>query len=66
MLKTFAAAGLVALLALSGSVAFAQTDSASPMPDKMMSDKTMAPKKPMMKTKTPSDTMNGGAMQPKM
>ena len=49
MLKTFAAASLVAALALSGSAAFAQTDSSGAvMPDKTMSDKSMAPKKPMM------------------
>ncbi len=78
MPKIFAVASLVAALAVTGSAAFAQTDTMSaPMPDKTMSDKTMAPKKPMMKHhsmhKKPtmaktmhSDTMNGGAMQPKM
>ncbi len=70
MLKTFAAAGLVAALALSGSVAFAQTTTA-PMPDKMMSDKTMAPHKPMMKHHTMhkkpmmAKPMHTDTMQPK-
>lgn len=73
MLKTFAAAGLVAALALSSSVVFAQSDTMSaPMPDKTMSDKTMAPKKPMMKHHTMhkkpmmAKTMHPDAMQPKM
>jgi pentapeptide MXKDX repeat protein len=45
MLNSFAAACLVAAFALSAPAAFAQTDtSGAPM-----SDKTMAPKKPMMK-----------------
>ena len=75
MLKTFAAASLVTALALSGSAALA-TDS-SPMPDKMMSDKTMAPKKPMMKhhsmhkkpmmnTTMHSDAMKDAGTPPKM
>jgi hypothetical protein len=73
MLKTFAAASLVAALALSCSAALAQSDSTSaPMPDKTMSDKTMAPKKPMMKhhaihkKPTMAKTMHSDTMQPKM
>ena len=76
MLKTFAAAGLAAALALASPAGFAQTD-AAPMPDKAMSGDAMAPKKPMTKhhtmhkktmTKTnmKSDTMNGGETQRKM
>jgi len=78
MLKTFAAAGLVAALALSVSAAVAHTDSSSaPMTDKTMSDNTMAPKKPMMKhhsmhkkpmmkTKMHSDTMKDTGTPQKM
>jgi len=73
MLKAFAAASLVAALALSPVVAFAQTDTSGGT----MSDKTMVPKKPMMnhhtmhkkpmmKTNMKSDTMKSGEMQQKM
>ncbi len=78
MPKILAAASLVAALALSAPLAFAQTDSTGgTMSDKTMTDSTMAPKKPMMKhhsmhkqpmhkTKMQSDTMKGGETQQKM
>ncbi len=73
MIKTFAAAGLAIGLALSPLAAFAQTD----MSEKPMSDKTMAPKKPMMthnsihtkpmtKTKMHSEPMKSGETPQKM
>ena len=72
MIKTFAAAGLAIGLALSPLAAFAQSDTGAPM-----SDKTMAPKKPMMKphsmhkkpmtkTKMHSDTMKSAETPQKM
>jgi len=73
MFKTVAAASLVAGLTLSPLAAFAQTDTSGGT----MSDKTMAPKKTMMKhhpmhkksmTKTNMKTnaMKSGDMQQKM
>lgn len=68
MLKTFAAASLAIALGLSPLAAFAQSDTAAPMPDKPMADKTMAPKKPMMKHHSmhKKPMMKSGETQQKM
>jgi hypothetical protein len=73
MLKTLAAAGVAIGITLSPLAAFAQTDTSGAA----MSDKSMAPKKPMAKhhpmhkkpmTKTnmKSDTMKSGDTQQRM